>query len=58
MRRAHRKAHFLIWLIVGPCALIGLFLGVKARVDMPVQTPPASDSPPLSNPPATEVVDQ
>lgn len=58
MKRAHRKVHFLIWLILGPCALAGLFLGVRARSSMPTQVPPASDAPSLSNPPATEVVDQ
>lgn len=58
MRRAHRKTHLLIWLILGPGALVGLFLGVKARTTMPTQDPPVSDTPQLSNPPATEVVDQ
>jgi hypothetical protein len=58
MRRGHRKTHLLVWAILGPLALLGLFLGIAARSDMPTQAPPVVDELPQSNPPATEVTDK
>ena len=58
MRRGHRRAHFLIWLILGPIALIGLIIGISSRQPFPPQTPPVVDQAPQSLPPSTEVKDK
>ncbi|MEM9054381.1 MAG: hypothetical protein AAGB16_03565 [Pseudomonadota bacterium] len=36
MKRAHRKIHFTLWLILGPVMLIVLVLAVMFRPDAPV----------------------
>ncbi|MFT5288867.1 MAG: hypothetical protein ACI8QS_000473 [Planctomycetota bacterium] len=58
MRRGHRKTHFVVWAILAPLALLGLFFGIAARREMPTQAPPVMDELPQSNPPATEVIDK
>ena len=58
MRRRHRTVHFVVWLILGPLALFGLYLGIAARSEIPTQVPPVVDDLPQSYPPATEVTDQ
>lgn len=40
MRRLHRRAHVLLWLLILPAALAGLVFAYAARV-----TAPASDIP-------------
>ena len=37
MTRAQRKAHLLLWLVLGPVALTGLVLAVLWRPPEPVQ---------------------
>ncbi len=58
MRRGHRKAHLLLWLILGPVALIGLVVGIASRSEIPTQEAPVVEDLPQSNPPATEVTDK
>lgn len=36
MKRAHRRSHLLIWLILGPVILALLALAVMVRPDAPV----------------------
>lgn len=56
MKRGHRKAHLLVWLILAPIALVGLAVGIASRNEIPTQESPVVEDLPLSNPPATEVV--
>ena len=58
MRRSHRKAHLLLWLILGPVALIGLVVGIASRSEIPKQEAPVVEDLPESNPPAKEVNDK
>ena len=58
MSRVHRKAQLLLWLILGPAALIGLVLGIASRSEVPTQAAPVVQDLPPSNPPATEVIDR
>ena len=58
MRRGHRRAHFLVWMILGPIALIGLVVGIASRSEIPTQEAPVVEDLPQSNPPATEVSDK
>jgi hypothetical protein len=36
MKRAHRRTHLLIWLILGPAMIAALLLAVRYRPDAPV----------------------
>jgi len=45
VKRAHRSAHPLLWLVVTPLALILLVLAVALRPDAPVQEPPPAAEP-------------
>ena len=58
MRRSHRKMHAVLWAILGPAALVGLWLGITARPSMPTQAPPVVDELPSTIPPATEVTEK
>lgn len=64
MRRSHRKAHFLLWVVIGPLAAVGLYLGVTARKAMPTQASPVADgqqpsnSPAAATPPSTEATNK
>jgi hypothetical protein len=55
MKRSHRKAHVLMWMVFGPIALAGLLVAVNARVAMPTQAPPVTEQLPQTMPPAKEV---
>ncbi|MEM6850833.1 MAG: hypothetical protein AAF527_03870 [Pseudomonadota bacterium] len=48
MRRAHRKAHLLLWLLIAPATALGLVAALSARRPEPVETylPPAAASAP------------
>ncbi|XAL99556.1 hypothetical protein OT109_18500 [Phycisphaeraceae bacterium D3-23] len=37
MTPTQRKAHLLLWLVIGPIALVGLLLAVMWRPPVPVQ---------------------
>ena len=58
MKRSHRKAHLLVWLLLAPIALIGLAIGIASRNEIPAQDPPVVEDLPRSYPPATEVISQ
>lgn len=36
MKRAHRKTHFLIWVLLGPAITIGLLAAIMSRPGEPV----------------------
>lgn len=43
MKRAHQKAHLLIWFVLGPALLAVIYFAVNLRPDTPVNdTLPAS----------------
>lgn len=42
MKRAHRRSHLLLWLILLPLVLAGLYVAHGARVEQPVV--PVKDS--------------
>lgn len=55
MTPAQRKTHVLLWLLVGPIALVGLVLAVLWRPPVPVQpgtAPGAASAAPLADDPA------
>ncbi len=54
MRRAHRKAHRILWLILGPLAVLGLILGVTNRDPVPSQDSPLNVEAPDTSPPSRE----
>jgi hypothetical protein len=54
MRRPHRKAHRIMWLVLGPLAVIGLILGVTSRDPIPTQESPLSVEAPGTDPPSRE----
>ncbi len=58
MRRPHRKVHAVVWAILGPAVLLGLWLGIAARPSMPTQAAPVVDELPSTIPPATEVTEK
>jgi len=39
VKRAHRRTHLFLWLVIGPLALVGLVAGVAARSSKPSQDP-------------------
>ncbi|MFT6082888.1 MAG: hypothetical protein ACI8UD_002730 [Planctomycetota bacterium] len=55
MKRLHRKAHVLMWALLGPIAMVGLIVAVNARVVIPTQAPPVQQDVPQTMPPAKEV---
>ena len=55
MKRCHRKAHVLLWALLGPAAIVGLIVAVNARVTIPSQEPPVKQDVPQTMPPAKEV---
>ncbi|MEX0643665.1 MAG: hypothetical protein WD076_00015 [Parvularculaceae bacterium] len=42
MKRPHRRAHLLIWLVLAPVVLAGVALALKARPPEPVADIPPS----------------
>lgn len=56
MKRCHRKLHVLMWALLGPIAMVGLILGINARVTFPTQAPPVTEDLPQTMPPAKEVI--
>lgn len=52
MRRAHRSAHRVLWILLAPLVLAGLYLAVDARPPIPVQKLPATDNAPATRPPS------
>ncbi len=36
MRRAHRKAHVALWLLIAPALVVVLYLALSARQSVPV----------------------
>lgn len=42
MRRAHRRTHLLLWLVLGPLALALLVTALTSRPDAPVQPAPST----------------
>ena len=54
MRRTHRKAHRILWLVLGPLAALGLILGVANRAPVPPQDSPIQAIAPDTAPPSLE----
>ncbi len=54
MRRTHRKAHRILWLVLGPLAVLGLILGVANRAPVPTQDSPLKAEAPDTDPPSRE----
>ena len=54
MRRTHRKAHRILWLGLGPLAILGLILGVTNRAPVPTQDSPLKAEAPDTDPPSRE----
>ncbi|MEL7028662.1 MAG: hypothetical protein AAGL49_05490 [Pseudomonadota bacterium] len=46
MRRGHRRAHLIMWIVLAPLTAAGLFLALSARKADPVEpyAPPLSAS--------------
>ena len=40
MTAAQRKTHFLLWILLGPAAAVGLMLAISWRPAQPVQVGP------------------
>lgn len=58
MRRKHRKVHRIMWLILGPLAILGLVVGVMNRAPIPPQDSPLNVRLPDAAPPSREVEDR
>ncbi len=52
MKRPHRSAHRVLWVVLAPLVLIGLYLAVDARPATPLQELPATDKTPDTLPPS------
>ena len=46
MKRAHRRAHLWMWIVIAPLAAYGLLQALSARKDRPIETwaPAAPDA--------------